>query len=95
MTRVSLWGGVRLVAAMVSEAGAFLGRRRICTSFSQEKAKRFVMPYVLRLIAVSPKSSRFEGTVKVRRHRYMGAARVNIRQGMPWSEELDRKNYME
>ena len=31
------------------------GRRRIYTTFSQEKAKRFVMPCVLRLIPASPK----------------------------------------
>ena len=46
-------GWVHLVTAMVAEAGSFLVHGRLGHHF-QEKAKRFVMPYVLQLIAIPP-----------------------------------------
>ena len=39
------------------------------------------MPYVLQLIAVSPKPGWFEGAVNVRRHEAMEAAGINGCQG--------------
>ena len=52
-------------------------------------------PYVLRLIVISPKPGWFEGTIKVRRHEAMEAARITEYQGTPWSEELDGKDSIE
>ena len=47
------------------------------------------MPYVLRLIAISPKPGWFEGAVKVRRYEAMETAGIDGCQGTPWGEELD------
>ena len=66
-------------------------RRRTRTPFSQEKAKRFVMPYVLRLIAVSPTLGWFERAAEARRREAMGAMEINRCQKTPWSEEFDGK----
>ena len=49
-----LGGGFVWDAVMVSEAGAFLLSVELQHHF-QEKDKRFVTPYVLRLVATSPK----------------------------------------
>ena len=79
---------------MVSEAGEFFGRRRTWNIIFQERCKRFVTPYVLRLlITISPKPDWFKGAAKVRRHEAMGAAGMNGRQGTPWREELDGKKF--
>ena len=56
-----------------------------------KKDKRFIVPYVLRLIAMSPKQGWFEGAIKVRRHKAMETVRMNGCQETPWSEELDGK----
>ena len=61
---------------MVSEAGAYFFSRRIRTSLSRED-KRFIVPYVLRLIAISPKPGWFEGAVKVRQYEPMKAVGIN------------------
>ena len=60
------------------------------TSFSRED-KRFVTPYVLRLIAISLKPGWFEGAVKVGRPETMETVGINRCQGTPWSEEQDGK----
>ena len=49
------------------------------------------MPYVLRLIAVSPMAGWFEGAAKVRRHEAVRAAVINVCQGTQRSEELEGK----
>ena len=66
-------------------------RRRTCTSFSQEKAKRPVTSYVFRSIVVSTKPGWYEGVAKVRRCKAMRAAGINVYQGKPWNEALDGK----
>ena len=74
---------------MVSEAGAFLLVGGLEHHF-QEKTS-VVVPYVLRLIAISPKPGWFEAAVKVRQHEAMEASGINGRQGTPWSETLNGK----
>ena len=49
------------------------------------------MPYVLRLIVISPKPGWFEGVVKVRRHEAIEAIGMNGCQGTSWNEELAGK----
>ena len=49
------------------------------------------MPYVLRLIAVSPMAGWFEGAAKVRRHEAVRAAVINVCQVTQRSEELEGK----
>ena len=73
---------------MVPEAGAFFGRRMI---IFQERYRRFVTPYVLRSIAVSPQPGCFEEAEKVRRLAAMNPAGMNGCQETPRSEKLDGK----
>ena len=82
--------GFRLNAAMVSEAGAFLVVGGLGTSFPREY-KRFVTPYVLRVIAIFSKPGWFEEAAKVRQYEAMETAGINGWQGPLWSKELEGK----
>ena len=73
------------------QSWSFFGRQRTWNIIFQERYKQFAMPYVLRLIAVSPKSGWFEGAAKIRQYEAVGAAGINAWQGAPWSEDLNGK----
>ena len=58
----------------------------------QDRYKRFVTPYEVRLIAISPCIPRLiRGVVKVRRHEAMWTMGINGCQRTPLSNELDGK----
>ena len=72
---------------MVPEAETFFGRRRTWHIFQE----RYVTPYVLQSITVSPQPGWLEEAEKFRWHAAIEAAGMNGFQGTPWSEELDGK----
>ena len=82
---------------MIPEAGAFFGRRKTKTLFSERGTSDSFTPYVLRSAAVSLQlgwfEEAFEEAEKVGQL-VMEAAGVNGCQGTPWSEELDGKEFL-
>ena len=56
VARVALWGSFLFGRRMVPESGAFCGRRMTWNTIFRERYERLVTPYVLRLIAVPPRS---------------------------------------
>ena len=89
-TRCLVDGWVCLDAVIVYEYEAFLVVGGLGPSISTGD-KRFVTPYVLRLIAISSKPGWLEGDAKVRRHEAKKIAKINESQRTPWSEKLDSK----
>ena len=93
VARVALWGGVRLDAAMVSEARAFSVGGELIYHFPKRRPSDLLRRTSCGWSLFRRTPGWLERAARVRRHEAVRTTGISVCQGTIWSEELDGEEF--